>query len=272
MPPQDGPAAVEPTPVTPAPVFQTPTPAPVEETPEVMDWEGGDVYVVQKGDMLSKVAARYKVSVREIAELNDLKDPNNIRAGQKLVMPAHSSYKAPPKASKPVASPAAPRNVAPGGTYVVQSGDTLSGIASRHGCKVGDIKALNNLKSDKILIGQKLTIPDGAVAPASRPAAKPAPKPVVSSPMSAVTPSPAPALTAPPPVVEEIEEEDVVIADEPIITEEHEFEYIVAEGDTLESVARDFVVLKADLMRVNNLSETAELRPGQPLIIPIPVQ
>jgi spore germination protein YaaH len=90
--------------------------------------------------------------------------------------------------------------------------------------------------------------------------------------MSAVTPSPAPALTAPPPVVEEIEEEDVVIADEPIITEEHEFEYIVAEGDTLESVARDFVVLKADLMRVNNLSETAELRPGQPLIIPIPVQ
>ncbi|WP_370457794.1 LysM peptidoglycan-binding domain-containing protein [Dysgonomonas sp. 216] len=45
-------------------------------------------------------------------------------------------------------------------TYVVKKGDTLSGIAKRYkGVKVNDIMKASNITSDKLSLGQKLTIP-----------------------------------------------------------------------------------------------------------------
>jgi LysM repeat protein len=43
-------------------------------------------------------------------------------------------------------------------TYVVKKGDTLYGIAKKHNVKVDDIKKWNNLRIDRINIGQKLKI------------------------------------------------------------------------------------------------------------------
>jgi len=57
----------------------------------------------------------------------------------------------------------APRgNAGNGKTYVVQSGDTLSLIASRTGTRVAYLKQANGLEGDMIRIGQKLTLPEGA--------------------------------------------------------------------------------------------------------------
>ncbi len=50
-----------------------------------------------------------------------------------------------------------------GGTYVVQRGDFLSKIAQKHGVSVSAIKSANNLKSDTVKVGQKLTIPGASV-------------------------------------------------------------------------------------------------------------
>lgn len=44
------------------------------------------------------------------------------------------------------------------GVYVVKRGDTLSGIAQRRKVSIAKIKKWNNLKSDRIYIGQKLRI------------------------------------------------------------------------------------------------------------------
>ncbi|TVP77516.1 MAG: LysM peptidoglycan-binding domain-containing protein [Puniceicoccaceae bacterium] len=49
-------------------------------------------------------------------------------------------------------------------TYTVQAGDTLGHIALRHGVSTPDLRRANNLNSDLIRVGQKLTIPDVGTA------------------------------------------------------------------------------------------------------------
>lgn len=44
-------------------------------------------------------------------------------------------------------------------TYIVKSGDSLGKIAEQFGTTISEIKKTNNLKSDIVYIGQKLTIP-----------------------------------------------------------------------------------------------------------------
>jgi LysM repeat protein len=69
-------------------------------------------------------------------------------------------------AAPAAASPAATRS----GSYVIKAGDTLSGIASRHGVRLADILSANRLKLTSVIYpGHKLVIPGkaSAVQPAS---------------------------------------------------------------------------------------------------------
>ena len=70
--------------------------------------ENNDVYIVVKGDTLSGIASKYNTTYQELAEINNIKDPNKIYPGQKIKIPSS------------------------GVIYVVQKGDTLSGIASKY--------------------------------------------------------------------------------------------------------------------------------------------
>ena len=54
--------------------------------------------------------------------------------------------------------PAPPSETTKSSVYVVQPGDNLGKIAKRKGVTVADLKKTNNLKSDVLRIGQKLTI------------------------------------------------------------------------------------------------------------------
>ncbi|MGH7572855.1 MAG: LysM peptidoglycan-binding domain-containing protein, partial [Gemmatimonadota bacterium] len=46
--------------------------------------EGPQYYVVQRGDTLTSIAARHGTTVTELVQLNDLRDRNTIRIGQRL--------------------------------------------------------------------------------------------------------------------------------------------------------------------------------------------
>ena len=48
---------------------------------------GGPIYIVQPGDSLSTIAARFDVSVEALMEANGIRDPNLLAAGQELVIP-----------------------------------------------------------------------------------------------------------------------------------------------------------------------------------------
>jgi murein DD-endopeptidase MepM/ murein hydrolase activator NlpD len=59
---------------------------------------------------------------------------------------------------------------APNTFYVVRSGDTLSGIAARYGVSVSALRLRNRLTSDRIVPGQRLSLPGSASrSPASAP-------------------------------------------------------------------------------------------------------
>ncbi len=94
------------------------------------------VHVVKRGDTLSEIAARYRVSQKQIKRWNKL-GSNRIYAGQSL------------KVGLPVRS---------GDWYRVRRGDTLSKIARQFAVPVYKLKALNRLNGNVIHVGQKLRL------------------------------------------------------------------------------------------------------------------
>ncbi len=111
-------------------------------------------HVVRSGDTLSGIAAKYDVSVADLKKWNSLSG-ETILAGQKLRVGSGASSSS---SSSTTAAPAPKSATAKTITYVVRRGDTLSGIAERYRCSVGDLKSWNGLKSSTIYVGQKLKI------------------------------------------------------------------------------------------------------------------
>lgn len=103
-------------------------------------------YTVKEGDSLTGIATTYLVTPKEIMEWNGLED-TLLEVNQTLTIVLEV------KVSVPKPPPTPKYRV-----YTVRSGDTLSGIASRHRCSVNDLKRWNNLKSTVIRPGQKLKI------------------------------------------------------------------------------------------------------------------
>ncbi|MGN7252569.1 LysM peptidoglycan-binding domain-containing protein [Arthrobacter sp. SAFR-014] len=120
-------------------------------------------YTVKSGDTLGGIAGRHGVRLSQVLSWNGLKASSIIYPGQKIRLGAGAAVAAAPaKAAAPAAAPSA--------SYVIKSGDTLSGIASRHGVKLAAILSANRLRVTSIIYpGQKLAIPGkaSAVQPAS---------------------------------------------------------------------------------------------------------
>jgi LysM repeat protein len=264
----------------------TEPPEPPAPSPAVQTWPVNvTTHVVARGESLSVIANKYGLSVKELAAINGIQDPNKIYIGQKLTLPAGVESGSPPAPSPaPAPSAASAPSAAPvagvsGDVYVVQRGDCLSVIASRLGVKTADLKKANSLTDDKILVGQKLQVPRGGRVPAAVPvAAAPAPAPVSPRPRrrpgapAAVEPAPAPApAPAPDPVA--------IVTPEPEPEPEPEpapaprtFAYrthVVEEGEDLFSVAMMWGVSVEQLRELNELPEDAKLATNQRLKIPI---
>ena len=131
-----------------------------------------NTYTVKKGDTISTIARKLRVSRIDLAEANHLSIRSRVRVGQALVIPrapatllaTNSKPAAPPAvASRPIsATPAVadsgdestPRIV----THRVRRGDTLFAIARLYDTTVDKIKALNRLRSNTITPGDRLKV------------------------------------------------------------------------------------------------------------------
>ncbi|MBC8444634.1 MAG: LysM peptidoglycan-binding domain-containing protein [Chloroflexi bacterium] len=192
----------------------------------------GGTYVVRPGDSLIGIAARHGVSVSALASANGLRANGWVYVGQRLKIPGQASASAAsaPAASAPAAS--APAASATGGTYVVQRGDSLSGIATRHGVTVSQLASANGLRANGwVYVGQRLKIPGG------------------SSSRSSSTPPSAPTTPAP-------------------TTPASSGTYVIRLGDSLISIAARYGVSVGQLASANGLYPNSWVYIGQRLKIP----
>jgi LysM repeat protein len=121
-------------------------------------------HTVQPGETLWSIAAANNLTTRAVAAYNGLSEDAQVVLGSTIRVPTVAeSYAALQGGGLAPAAPAA----AQGGGYVVQPGDTLSGIAASAGISVADLAAANGLDpAGVILAGSTLALAGGA-APAS---------------------------------------------------------------------------------------------------------
>ena len=140
------------------------------------------VYVVKRGDTLSKIAKKHGVKLADLCKANKIEkgQEGKIRVGRKLTIPAATSKKA---ATANKAKGGKKAATAKNGEYIVRRGDTPDAIARRHRVKLADFLEANNLtesSSRRLRIGQKLVIP-GRKAAAKKAKDKDVVKPVAKA-------------------------------------------------------------------------------------------
>ncbi|GAB6143656.1 LysM peptidoglycan-binding domain-containing protein [Desulfocicer niacini] len=117
---------------------------------------GPEKYVyhrIKRGETLSCIAKNYGTSIKILAKSNKISTRAVLKIGHVLKIPAGSVSTISRVAGK---SPKSTRKTI---HYTVKSGDNLWIIANTYGTTTKNIQMANHLRSTKLHIGQKLTIP-----------------------------------------------------------------------------------------------------------------
>ncbi|MGC9140751.1 MAG: LysM peptidoglycan-binding domain-containing protein [Caldimicrobium sp.] len=168
---------------------------------------------VKKGENLESIAQKYKVSVEDIKKWNHLKT-SKLKVGQRLLI------------KKPLSKDSISEKEI---VHIVKKGENLQSIARKYKVSIEDIKRLNDLKSDKLIVGQKLLIKGEAKI-------KEEPKKEETSPSKSLN-----------------EEEKVIY-------------HVVKRGESLKDIAQKYGVTIEDIKNWNNLKKS-KIYAGQKLVI-----
>jgi murein DD-endopeptidase MepM/ murein hydrolase activator NlpD len=98
-------------------------------------------YAVQQGDIIGEIAKKFGLSISTLVSVNDISNTRTLQIGKVLRIPNQD-----------------------GVFYKIKAGDTLTVIADKHKADITEIKAANELFSDKINPNSNIFIP-GATAP-----------------------------------------------------------------------------------------------------------
>ena len=121
-------------------------------------WDGGSPVTVASGETVESIARKYGVPASVIRQTNGFRDGASLRPGQRVVIPRYVSASASHAPVRQAAvAPRATENV-----HVVEPGESMMGIARRHGVTITALARANNIQPyAKISIGDRLTIPGG---------------------------------------------------------------------------------------------------------------
>ena len=222
-----------------------------EDNKPLSAWQ---TYTFRRGDTLEKIARRFGMTVTALKTANGIKGKMRATPGLTLLVAGNGANKSfdtaalpekplPPSDPQPAVRTSS-RNAA---THSVRKGETLAEIARRYGTSVAELKRTNNLRSEKLQVGTRLNVAAAPTTPLkitqrNESASVSRPSSVVSTSVGGQTSAPSPSQPAK-------------------ITR-----YTVRNGDTMYSIARQFKVAVADLLRWNRLSSSA-IKPGTKLTI-----
>lgn len=124
---------------------------------------GRRTHEVQPGETFYGVARKYQVSPADLRAANPGVDPEKLRSGTTLWIPAASASatstpSTPPAAARTAEAPKPPARPA-ARTHKVVRGDTLFGIARKYGVTPAAIRAANRMEDDNVKLDQTLVIP-----------------------------------------------------------------------------------------------------------------
>ncbi|WP_252060242.1 LysM peptidoglycan-binding domain-containing protein [Acinetobacter sp. AHP123] len=193
-----------------------------------------DVYVVEANDSLSGVANQFNLSVRQLAEYNDLSVTDGLFVGQKLLLKepknSRSSAKVEPKAVQANAKRIATKS------YIVKRGEYLKLIADRYALSNQELAELTPGLSagSNLMAGQKINVPTQDIS------------------------------------VDEVAETKTSNKSEKVTASiSYKTEgYKVQRGDTLSSIATKSKISLAELAELNNLKANSHVQLGQTIKVP----
>lgn len=178
------------------------------------------VYRIRKGDTVGAIALKYKVSTSELRAWNNIKG-NKIVAGETIKIYRNGKTPSKVASNKNYSSKKS--------IYVVKKGDTIGQIAEDHKVRTSDIRRWNNIRGNKIIVGQKLVIHSKVKGTSS------------SNRLASNT------NTSPKTKVNK--------------TKDGKTTHMVKEGESLWVIARHYDVRVKDLMEWNNLDDD-KIKPG----------
>lgn len=206
------------------------------ESPEVLPT---DIYKVMAGDTLYSISKKLDTTISELKNLNNLIN-NNLSVGQILKIP-----------TKLV-------DIGDTEVYQVKSGDTLYSIARKYNITVDELKAINDLVSDSLSVGQLLNVPSGLSLVNSYIVEKGDTLYSVAKKFNIS--------------VNKLKEYNnlssnlLSVGQKLLIPIGEDTTYVVKSGDTLYKIARDFNITVDELKKLNNLKDN-NLSIGQILIV-----
>lgn len=115
------------------------------------------VHKVKAGETLYSISRTLDVSVAELRAWNNLND-NALAIGQELVYYIGQEELTTPEPIEEGESLISISQPQENAFYIVKSGDNLTTIARAHSMSLSELRALNDLQSDLLRIGQRLTV------------------------------------------------------------------------------------------------------------------
>jgi nucleoid-associated protein YgaU len=152
---------------------------------QILDKPVADEYAIRTGDTLELIAEEklgHRSRWPEIVKANPNLKPNAMRVGQKITIPVKAAEKAveTPGVAR-IEDPPPPSAATTPKVYVVQPGDTLTGISkkiygsSRHYERIFEANRDRLESPSDLTVGVKLTMPEISVVKTSAPTPSPAP-------------------------------------------------------------------------------------------------
>lgn len=124
-------------------------------------------YIIKKGDNPYNIAKKFKINPRDILKANKIK-PKNMKPGDRITIPSDKGEPFQKNTSVRKQNTHTSRNIVKSNAaiesqeypsvHIVKKGDTLLYLSKKYSIPVNELRELNNLRSSKLKLGQKLTL------------------------------------------------------------------------------------------------------------------